>query len=248
MITERDYVPYETLDSLPAGPVLVLAPHADDEVIGCGGVLAQHVKRGDHVRVVIMTDGAAATTHASEVACADYRSRRLLESRNAAHILGYDPPDCLGLPDRGLEEYEPLGSTLLELAREVDAATIYAPSVQEVHPDHHALGMALCEIASQLAPSLTVMFYEVGYPAAINALVDISRDVDAKRAALRCFESQLALRDYLRHMEALDVYRTYTLDSTVQAAEGYLRLSAAELAASPMRRFGRSRVTDAFAA
>ena len=41
-----------------ADRVLVFAPHADDEVFGCGGTLAFHTERGDPVRVVILTDGA----------------------------------------------------------------------------------------------------------------------------------------------------------------------------------------------
>jgi LmbE family N-acetylglucosaminyl deacetylase len=192
-----------------------------------------------------MTDGAAATTHASDLACVDYRTRRLLESRDAARVLGYDPPTCLGIRDRELHQAEDLGSVVLNLAQESGARTIYAPSVQEVHPDHHALGDAVCDIAPRLDPSLSLMFYEVGYPAAVNVLVDITNEIVLKRAALQCFESQLALRDYLRHMEALDVYRTYTLDSSVKAAEGYLCVTAADLARSPMRRFGRSRATDA---
>jgi LmbE family N-acetylglucosaminyl deacetylase len=87
-------------------------------------------------------------------------------------------------------------------------------------------------------------FYEVSWPAPVNLLLDITSDVDRKRQALRCFASQLELHDYLRHMEALNVYRTYTLPRQVRAAEGFLTLSAGELASAPMRCFGRSRLTD----
>ena len=40
------------------GPVLCLAAHPDDEVIGCGGMLAWHAEQGHAVTVVHMTDGA----------------------------------------------------------------------------------------------------------------------------------------------------------------------------------------------
>jgi LmbE family N-acetylglucosaminyl deacetylase len=89
-----------------------------------------------------------------------------------------------------------------------------------------------------------VFFYEVGWPAPVNLLLDITADVQRKRQALQCFASQLALRDYVRHMEALNVYRTYTLPEQVRAAEGFLTVSAGELAADPMRCFGRSRLTE----
>ena len=37
--------------------VLVVAPHSDDEIFGCGGMLAFHAERGDDVRVLVLTDG-----------------------------------------------------------------------------------------------------------------------------------------------------------------------------------------------
>ncbi|HEY3342006.1 MAG TPA: PIG-L family deacetylase, partial [Anaerolineae bacterium] len=40
-----------------AARILVLAPHMDDEVIGCGGAICQHVRRGAHVQVIFLTDG-----------------------------------------------------------------------------------------------------------------------------------------------------------------------------------------------
>ena len=37
--------------------VLVVAPHPDDEVLGCGGVMAAHAARGDDVHVAVVTRG-----------------------------------------------------------------------------------------------------------------------------------------------------------------------------------------------
>lgn len=88
------------------------------------------------------------------------------------------------------------------------------------------------------------MFYGIGYPAAINTMLDISQEVHIKRAALECFASQLALRDYLRHMEALNVYRTYTLPESVRAAEDYLAETAGGLVQNPNVCYERSRLTD----
>ena len=37
--------------------ILVVAPHPDDEILGCGGVMARHVAGGDEVHVAIVTRG-----------------------------------------------------------------------------------------------------------------------------------------------------------------------------------------------
>ena len=53
----RSFPPLKDLGSIPSGAVLVFAPHPDDEVIGCGGLMAFHRERGDRVVVVHMTGG-----------------------------------------------------------------------------------------------------------------------------------------------------------------------------------------------
>src|SRR5258708_3020411 len=56
---ESKAIPYEAND-LGGEQLLVLAPHPDDEVIGCGGVVARHLRDGRRVQVIVATDGAEA--------------------------------------------------------------------------------------------------------------------------------------------------------------------------------------------
>src|SRR5258708_5004519 len=56
---ERELVPYEA-STFAANRVVVFAPHPDDEVLGCGGALADLLDRGAHLDVVLVTDGASA--------------------------------------------------------------------------------------------------------------------------------------------------------------------------------------------
>jgi len=242
---ESGFIPYATSADLPSGPVLVLAPHPDDEVIGCGGALRRHVEQGDCVTVAIATDGTGARCHDSSVSQAQYSLLRQQESRCAAEILGYGDVRIWPAQDRALASWPHLDKQLLELVAEIDPRVVYVPSLYEIHPDHHALALAVCRAAPRLEPGLQVMFYEIGWPVPPNVLVDISAQLERKRAALRCFVSQLSIQDYLRHMEGLNVYRTYTLPPNVLAAEAYLCAPAGALAADPMTAFGRSRLTDA---
>ena len=74
---ESEAIPYEALN-LRGERLLVLAPHPDDEVIGCGGVVFQHLRAGAAVRVAVATDGVEAAPTDDTAA---YRARREEESR-----------------------------------------------------------------------------------------------------------------------------------------------------------------------
>ena len=43
--------------------ILVVAAHPDDEVLGCGGTIARHADAGDHVQVLIVSEGATSRLH-----------------------------------------------------------------------------------------------------------------------------------------------------------------------------------------
>ena len=76
---ETELVPYQALGPLAIGSLMVLAPHPDDEVFGCGGVLALAVAQQVRTQVIVLTDGAAG---------GDFVEREA-ESRAAARTLGY---------------------------------------------------------------------------------------------------------------------------------------------------------------
>src|SRR4051794_2126286 len=100
-IPEAEAIPFEPLD-LRGERLLVLAPHPDDEVIGCGGLLALHLRDGRRVRVVVATDGAQAGGGA----------QREAESRAALASLGNAEVEFLRFPDRKLAESEGLADAL----------------------------------------------------------------------------------------------------------------------------------------
>ena len=55
MNLEHFFTPYEAVSSLPGDTVAVLAPHADDEVFGCGGALSLLARRGARIEVVVVS-------------------------------------------------------------------------------------------------------------------------------------------------------------------------------------------------
>lgn len=217
--TEPELVPYTPLDLGAVEALLVLAPHPDDEVFGCGGLLALAAQRGARLRIVVATDGVAGGD----------ASMREQECRAAAHVLlgaaADDALDFWRLPDRGLEPDDALRTRVAALLQAFAPSVVVVPSPFEVHPDHRALCRAAVEAVAALpANAAQLMFCEIGQPLLANALVDITPVVALKQAAMGCFTSQLAGQRYDEQILALNRYRAYTLGPSVTHAEAYLRL------------------------
>ncbi len=216
---EEKLVPYESVSRIAGNRVLVLAPHPDDEVFGCGGAIMRHVDAGDAVHVVIASNGEYRVDASTQ---SSYSKLRQTESQKAAIVLGCDRPTFWGIPDRALEYGEYLIERITDAINTMKADLVYVPSVFEMHPDHRALGMAALESVRRNAAKPQLAMYEIGIPMPrINTLLDISNIAERKQRAMQCFESQLREQAYDEHIAALNRFRTYTLGKQTSAAEGY---------------------------
>jgi LmbE family N-acetylglucosaminyl deacetylase len=230
---ESEAIPYEALN-LRAERLLVLAPHPDDEVIGCGGVVFQHLREGRAVRVAVATDGVEAAPGEDRDA---YRARREEESQKA---LGGAAFDFFRFPDRALEQHlDDLAARLRDALDQFRPDLILVPSAIEIHPDHLALARCFCELI-QRDPSLfadlavaRVAFYEVSQPLRPNVLVDITGVAAAKYDAIAAHASQTEIRDYVSFARGLNVYRAMTLAPEVRFAEAYWVTSLPPLRTTP---------------
>jgi LmbE family N-acetylglucosaminyl deacetylase len=212
---ERDLVPYEAEGVLPAARVLLLAPHPDDEVFGCGGCARLHVIVGAQVDVVVLTDGGGA----GDVIV------RAAESRAGCAALGLPTPAFWGYADRNLAS----PAVLAELTQRVTQTLmggehdlVYAPSPWEVHPDHRGTARAVAEAvqtARRSGVAVQWAAYEVGAPLWPHRLVNIDSIWADKQAAMALYPSQLAFQPYDQHIEALNRYRSYTISGECRHAE-----------------------------
>src|SRR4051794_19856669 len=213
---EAEAIPFEPQD-LRGERLLVLAPHPDDEVIGCGGLVKLHLLDGRPVHVVVATDGAQAGDAA----------QRESESRAALASLGNATIEFLRFPDRELANARELGDRLAAILREWKPDLIAVTSPLEIHPDHVALSRAFCDLIAR-DPSLfadlavaRVAFYEVSAPLRPNTLVDISAVAEAKYAAIETHVSQMAMRNYASYARGLNAWRSMSLPGEIKFAEGY---------------------------
>jgi LmbE family N-acetylglucosaminyl deacetylase len=159
--------------------------------------------------------------------------RRQAESRAAAAILGTGEPIFWNLADRSLTYSEALVQRVVDAIAGADL--VYAPSLDELHPDHRALGMAAIEAVRRSGRQMRLAQYEISAAQRPNLLLDISDVAPRKKQAIACFTSQLDAQRYDEQIGALNRYRTYTLPSSVSDAEAYLLVSAEELQRDPLR-------------
>jgi LmbE family N-acetylglucosaminyl deacetylase len=236
MLQEAEAIPYAP-SPLFGERLLVLAPHPDDEAIGCGGVVAQHLRSGRRVMIVIATDGTAATQTSDP---AGYRDRREDETRRGVERLGTGAViEFLRVPDRQLESGQ-IAPRLREILTSYQPDLVLLPSLVEIHPDHIALSRAFCDLLAgdaALTASIAVArigFYEVSNPLRPNTLVDITAESESKYAAISAHTSQMELRDYVAFPRGLNAFRAMSLGPETRFAEAYFVIGAETLRVKPL--------------
>lgn len=231
---ESRFVPYDAVPALNAASAVVLAPHPDDEVFGCGATLAAMCANGVPVQVLVVSDGAADGGSQATV------EQRRDESRRAAALLGYPAPTFWDLPDGRLADVPDLPQRILAWIRERDPEVVLAPSCWEMHRDHRAVAQAAIDAVLAIDGRTRLAMYEIGVPMPMpGVLVDISRWRSLKAAAMSCFASQIEAQDYPRQIAALNAFRTYTIARPAVAAEAFAEFDAnalRELGVGPLAR------------
>lgn len=224
---ETTLIPYTAANRIPGSAALVFAAHPDDEILGCGGLLAALRSDGVPVDIVIVTSGAygAPTEETGKL--------REDESRRAAKCIGGAQIFFWREPDRDVRYNERTISAAIAAIQRANADLVIAPSFYEVHPDHRAVAWIAIEAARRVArerSNLRVALYEVGTPLHhVDTLVDISRWQRVKEEALGCFASQLSVQSYDDQILGLNRFRSYTLGKDVVLAEAFRVLGADEL-------------------
>lgn len=163
--------------------VLVLAPHTDDEALGCGSTIAKHVQMGDTVHCI-----AFSTCGRDDLAD---------EAKAASRVLGSNI-EILSFPVRRFDEYRQAILDHLIAARELHRPDrVYLPCSTDVHQDHeviHQEGMRAFK-------HCTVLGYELPWNCrtfTASAFIRVEQaDVDAKTEAVACYKSQ-AHRPYIK--------------------------------------------------
>jgi LmbE family N-acetylglucosaminyl deacetylase len=209
--------------------VVVVAPHPDDETIGAGGASALHVAIGDHVSVVVVTDGGA--SHAGGLSRSAMISRRHAEVCAAVQILGVEELVCLGLPE---SQWEFDAATRLLAPLIFPADIVYAPGCVDYHPEHVAVARL---VAATIQPGRTVRVYQIGVPLTptlTNVVADISSLASTKAHALAAHVTQAQSIAPLQRLSRYDA-RLYRLGAVETFCEMRSETYAAVIPADDWR-------------
>jgi LmbE family N-acetylglucosaminyl deacetylase len=214
------------------GNVVVLAPHMDDEVIGCGGTLSQHVEKGARITVIFLTDGAGggsvpsgrSGSERSESAQSLTEVRRA-EARAALAELSISNLVFLDARDGEVGASPGLSDRLRQHLMEIRPDLVYLPFFLEEHPDHRAASQVLLEATRGSDLSFRCFGYEVWTPLFPNCLVNIDATVELKKKAIAHYQSQLAESNYLHTAIGLNAYRSSAMLNNCRFAEAFCALS-----------------------
>lgn len=191
---------------------LVIAPHPDDEILGCGGVLARLCAEGAEAHVAIVTRGAPPRFRPEQ----DEVART--EALAAHRLLGVKQTHFIGLPAAELDRvpHADLNSGLERLIAQISPDTVFVPHFGDVHLDHQLVFRSALVAARPTRSDAPLRLYayetlsETNWnapgvaPAFIpNTFVDISEYLERKLEAFRCFRSQMRAFPHERSVEAL---------------------------------------------
>jgi len=132
------------LHAQPAGPIVILAPHPDDETLGAGGLIATRAGEGRRVVVVVVTDGRALLrrfgidANPSEVEVAAMRKD---EPRRSVNILTHGKGEIvfMDIPNESLVAQRDVATQrMTTLLAELRPAELYVTSPFESHAEHVA--------------------------------------------------------------------------------------------------------------
>lgn len=212
--------------------VLVIAPHPDDEVLGCGGTIAKHTRASCYVYLCIVTKGY--TPDWSE----EFLRKRPEEIKESCEILGIKKTYFLDFPTVKLDTVpqKELNGSITQVVNETKPGVVYVPHRGDVNKDH-TLVFDAAMVATRPKPGsiiTKVLSYETlsetewGAPFRDNAFipnvyVDISETLEIKLKAISAYKSELKEYPHPRSLESiLTLAKTRGSSIGVRAAEAFM--------------------------
>ncbi len=204
--------------------MLVLAPHPDDEAIGCGGALLKHFKNEDQVKILYLTDGSLGFKDGFKPSTAEKKQMAIAREEEAKKLQNFGQADQVFLryPDSRLSLTNSLINYLTQELKSFHPDVIYTPYLLDTLNDHNITSVALGICLEKAEVDSEVWQYEVWSPGFCNTYLNID-DVQSKKMELiKIYKSQLKSRDFTKAAEGLSAYRAMIFGKS-KYAEAYLK-------------------------
>jgi len=214
VMNQFDSLTPEVTSSPPLGnKIMVIAPHCDDETLGCGGTIYKHHQAGCTIEVIFVTE-----SEDSYLA-----STRRKESENAAHILGIKRCHFLQQRELTLRPTVENVSRVKNIIKDFRPEVLYLPHPFENQSDHKHTYQIVVSALGDYAHEIKCLCYEVWSTLMPNTLIDISEAIEVKKRATQCYQSQLSSNNYLEKIIGLNRYRTIVTTPEILYAEGFYK-------------------------
>lgn len=210
--------------------VLVIAPHPDDETLGCGGTILRLHHEGSKTAVALMTDGNSGRKGS------DISNIRNNEFARATKIIGFDEIFTLPYPDGKLLEHRTQAKEkIAEIMDETNPDLIFVPYFLDLNNDHISTNLILRDAVAGFDADIAM--YEIWTPILYpDCYINVSETFEKKLAAIECYQTQeayyqikdksvmlnslrakLSMRCNIKFMEAFQVLSTQDYIQTINS-------------------------------
>ena len=215
--------------------ILVIAPHADDEILGCGGSISKHIANGENVFILILTN---ANIGDNKIFSKKYIQKLHNESKKSHKFLNIKETFYFNFPAPSLHLYpnHKIANSIDKIIKKIKPYFLYLPFPGDMHLDHYfSYRASMVAARSQNNSSLeNILCYEVPSetecsPVANNVFFkpnyfnDITNHIDNKIKSMEFYKSQLFKNPHPRSIDSiknLSKYRGSTIN--VKHAEAFV--------------------------
>lgn len=220
--------------------ILIIAAHPDDEVLGCGGMIAKESEEGNQVYILIAAEGEESRHEKGDENVEKKKKGLKLAAIKAAKILGAETPIFMDLPDNRLDSIDRLEITkrVEKIIEDLIPDTIYVHHAGDLNIDHRRLNEAALTACRPIPEHSVkcIKTYEVASstewrPMANtdsfvpNNYINISKQLDKKLMALSEYHEEMRKWPHARSIKAIEhLARWRGAQVGVEAAEAFVIL------------------------
>lgn len=200
--------------------ILVVVAHPDDEVLGCGGVIAKHADSGNYVYTLILGEGIASRYKEKKVVKKKEFRDLKIQAEKASRILGVKKIFFSDFPDNSFDSI-PILNIIKEIERIKNItkpSIVYTHYYGDLNIDHSIVYKAVLTASRPLKDEIVREIYSFEVPSSTewhgsdkeasfipDRFVDISNTIKKKIEALRCYKQELRPYPHPRSVKGIRV-------------------------------------------